>query len=97
MGQYFDVPGSDLVKSTPKDYNPSPTNFLPRVHNVTVRKWALQIHELWLELTRKVSPSVAMEPNKHTLLPLNYSVVVPGARFEEVYYWDSYWVIKYTS
>lgn len=94
LGQYFDVAGSDLVKSTPRDYNPSPTNFLPRVHNVTVRKWALQIHELWLELTRKVSPSVAMEPNKHTLLPLNYSVVVPGARFEEVYYWDSYWVIK---
>ena len=22
------------------------------------------------------------------------SFVVPGARFREVYYWDSYWVIK---
>lgn len=94
MGQYFDVPGSDLIASTPKDFNPNPSNFLPRVQNVTVRKWALQIHELWLELTRKVSPSVAMEPNKHTLLPLNRSVVVPGNRFKEVYYWDSYWVIK---
>ncbi|KAG0571890.1 hypothetical protein KC19_VG051300 [Ceratodon purpureus] len=92
--QYFDTAGSDLIASTPRDYNPSPTNFLPRVQNVTVRKWALQIHELWLELTRKVSPSVAMHPEKHTLVPLNCSVVVPGARFKEVYYWDSYWVIK---
>lgn len=94
VGQYFDVPGSELIATTPKDFHSNPTNFLPRVQNVTVRKWALQIHELWLELTRKVSPAVAMEPLKHTLLPLNHAVVVPGARFKEVYYWDSYWVIK---
>ena len=96
LKQYFDAAGSDLIASTPRDFNPSPKSFLPRVQNATVRNWALQIHELWLELTRKVSPSVAMHPEKHTLVPLNHSVVVPGARFREVYYWDSYWVIKYS-
>lgn len=95
MKKYLEVPGTDLIAATPNDFKANPSNFLPRVQNVTVRKWALQIHELWLELTRKVSPSVAMNPDKHTLLPLNHSVVVPGARFKEVYYWDSYWVIKY--
>lgn len=93
--QFFDVAGNDLIPSTPKDFNPSPPNFLPQVQNAYARKWALKVHGLWLELTRKVSPSVAKEPNQHTLLPLNYSVVIPGERFKEAYYWDSYWVIKY--
>lgn len=92
--QFFDVAGNDLIPSTPKDFNPSPPNFLPQVQNAYARKWALKVHGLWLELTRKVSPSVAKEPNQHTLLPLNYSVVIPGERFKEAYYWDSYWVIK---
>jgi alpha,alpha-trehalase len=30
----------------------------------------------------------------HTLRPLPEAVVVPGSRFIEVYYWDSYWVIR---
>jgi alpha,alpha-trehalase len=93
--EYFNVAGSDLIPSTPKDFNPSPPNFLPGVQNLKARKWALQIHGLWLELIRKVSPSVAEEPNLHTLVPLSHPVVIPGARFREAYYWDSYWVIKY--
>lgn len=95
MKEYFNVAGSDLIPSTPKDFNPSPLNFLPRVRNLNARIWALQIHGLWLELIRKVSPSVAEEPNLHTLVPLSHPVVIPGARFREAYYWDSYWVIKY--
>lgn len=92
--EYFNAAGSDLILSTPKDFIPNPPNFLPRVQNLSARKWALQIHGLWLELIRKVSPSVAQDPNLHTLVPLSHPVVVPGARFREVYYWDSYWVIK---
>lgn len=33
-------------------------------------------------------------PELHTLLWVPHPFVVPGARFREVYYWDSYWVIK---
>lgn len=94
LSQYFELADSNVIADAPKDFNRIPQNFLPLVHNPQVRKWALQIHELWLELSRKISPSVAMNPNKNTLLPLNNTVLVPGARFREVYYWDSYWVIK---
>ena len=35
----------------------------------------------------------ATHPEQHTLLPLPNPFVIPGDRFREVYYWDSYWII----
>jgi neutral trehalase len=29
-----------------------------------------------------------------TIIPLKNSVVVPGGRYREVYYWDSYWILQ---
>ena len=31
---------------------------------------------------------------RHTLLHLPRPFVVPGGRFREVYYWDSFWIIR---
>ena len=47
------------------------------------------IDALWPVLTRK-----ADEPRPHSsLLPLPHRYVVPGGRFREVYYWDSYFTM----
>lgn len=92
---YFEDAGDDLVHVDPEDFVPEPEGFLPKVKNLEVRAWALQVHSLWKNLTRKVSGSVVAEPELHTLLPLPASAVVPGSRFREVYYWDSYWVIRF--
>ena len=45
------------------------------------------LNALWDVLTRK--PDEA----KGSLLPLPYSYIVPGGRFGEVYYWDSYFTM----
>lgn len=79
---------------TPVDYDADPSDFLPKVRNAAARTWGLQVHSLWPSLTRLVSPDVEREPDRHTLLPLRHPFVVPGERFREVYYWDSYWVIR---
>lgn len=48
------------------------------------------IDALWPLLTRR-SP----QPLPHdSLLPLPYPYVVPGGRFREVYYWDSYFTMR---
>ena len=44
---------------------------------------------LWPVLTRKADQ---IEP-RSSLIPLPYDYVVPGGRFSEVYYWDSYFTI----
>lgn len=94
MKEYFYEAGSDLHEYTPLDYQAEPANFLPHVKNGKVRSWALKVHSLWLQLARKVAPNVEEEPDQHTLLPLPHPVVVPGSRFREAYYWDSYWIIR---
>lgn len=94
MGEYMRGAGEDLVEVVPEDYVPEPTGFLPKVESPEVRAWALEVHSLWKNLSRKVSNGVRDRPDLHTLLPLPNPVVIPGSRFREVYYWDSYWVIR---
>lgn len=91
---YFEGAGDDLVYRDPQDFVPEPEGFLPKVNQPQVRAWALQVHSLWKNLSRKISGAVKAQPDLHTLLPLPGSVVIPGSRFREVYYWDSYWVIR---
>lgn len=33
-------------------------------------------------------------PERHSLIYVPYEFIVPGGRFREFYYWDTYWVIK---
>jgi alpha,alpha-trehalase len=48
---------------------------------------AEHINQLWSMLTR------LPDEKKGSLIPLPYSYVVPGGRFGEVYYWDSYFTM----
>lgn len=45
------------------------------------------IHQLWKVLTRNP------DEKKGSLIPLPNSYIVPGGRFGEVYYWDSYFTM----
>lgn len=94
LNEYFGAVGSDLVSNVPPDFKAEAEGFLPGVVNEEVRKWALEVHSLWKVLSRKVAKSVAERPDEHTLIPLPEGVVIPGSRFREVYYWDSYWIIR---
>uniref|UniRef100_A0A803LWN7 Trehalase n=1 Tax=Chenopodium quinoa TaxID=63459 RepID=A0A803LWN7_CHEQI len=91
---YFNGAGDDLIYVKPADFVAEPNGFLPKVKNPEVRAWALQVHALWKNLSREASPDVKKHPELHTLLPIPEPCVIPGSRFREVYYWDSYWVIR---
>nr|CAD1835463.1 unnamed protein product [Ananas comosus var. bracteatus] len=94
LDEYFDEAGSDLAYVEPVDFVPEPEGFLPNVENPRVRDWALKVHSLWKDLSRRVADEVRERPERHTLLPLPSPVIVPGSRFREVYYWDSYWIVR---
>jgi alpha,alpha-trehalase len=95
VARYFAAAGSDLLAADPPDFDADPRGFLPGVVSGEARAWALEVHALWRDLARRVAPAVVARPDGHTLLPLPGRVVVPGSRFREVYYWDSYWVVRY--
>ncbi|XP_060674554.1 trehalase isoform X2 [Ziziphus jujuba] len=94
IGKYFEAAGDDVVYAEPEDFVPEPEGFLPKVKNQEVRAWALEVHSLWKNLSRRVSSETHKHPELHTLLPLPKQVIIPGSRFREVYYWDSYWIIS---
>jgi len=47
------------------------------------------IDQLWDQLTRRTPTA----PPYSSMLPLPYPYVVPGGRFRELYYWDSYFTM----
>lgn len=47
-----------------------------------------------MDAGRQVSASVKENPERHTFLPRQYPMIVPGGRFRESYYWDSWWIIR---
>ncbi|KAG6548660.1 hypothetical protein Mapa_009814 [Marchantia paleacea] len=93
ISQYFDEAGSELEVYPARDFVAAP-EFLPEVKNQEVLAWAYDVHAIWKNLTRNETPEVAADNERFTMVPLENAFVIPGSRFREIYYWDSYWVIR---
>ncbi|XP_076802688.1 trehalase-like isoform X2 [Clavelina lepadiformis] len=89
----FSPPGSEFGEWTPDDWTSSP-NFLHKIADIDLRKWASNLNGLWKILGRKMVEDVKENPSLYSIIPVDNPVVVPGGRFREFYYWDSYWVIR---
>lgn len=57
------------------------------VYSSSNKSIELHLSDLWDELTRKPDQQAG------TLIPLPYPYIVPGGRFREIYYWDSYFTM----
>lgn len=53
----------------------------------TTRPLGKHIESLWNELTRKPSQQ------EGTMIPIPHPYIVPGGRFREIYYWDSFFTM----
>ncbi|EJD37494.1 glycoside hydrolase [Auricularia subglabra TFB-10046 SS5] len=76
------------------DFVDSP-DFLKNVSDPVVQGFAKTVHGYWNNLVRQTNTSTLCTGAKceSTLIPLNHTFVVPGGRFREIYYWDSYFVM----
>ena len=83
------TPGFDLA-SFVNQYFSGPTPPGPTVNPAPSGQHMLDyVRSLWPVLQQ----SAASVPPYSTLLPLPYPYIVPGGRFREVYYWDSYFTM----
>ncbi|KAK2498070.1 hypothetical protein MC885_013273 [Smutsia gigantea] len=48
----------------------------------------------WDSRGRQVKPAVSSHPEQFSLIHSQHPFIVPGGRFVEFYYWDSYWVME---
>ncbi|CAL9684359.1 unnamed protein product [Knipowitschia caucasica] len=93
INMYFEKPGSEFETWTPPDWHNKP-EFLNKINDKQLREWAFKIHQLWKQLGKKIRDDVREQPQLYSQIYTPYPVVVPGGRFRELYYWDSYWVIN---
>ncbi|ENN70552.1 hypothetical protein HUJ04_007985 [Dendroctonus ponderosae] len=84
---------TELATWTPEDFNPSPS-FLKRIKDDEIKTFASDLVGIWPSLGRKVSSTVFQNPEKHSLIGVPNGIIIPGGRFKEFYYWDSYWIIE---
>ncbi|MGM8931070.1 alpha,alpha-trehalase TreF [Salinicola halophyticus] len=83
-----DAPGFDLSAFVQEHFT---HEVVPTRDYVSPPNQSLMVHidGLWDVLTRQPR----QHPRYSSLLPLPYAYVVPGGRFSELYYWDSYFTM----
>lgn len=84
--------GDDLEEWSPPDWKENP-EFIDRIKDDNLRDFASKLNELWKKLGRKISDEARQNPARSSLILVKNPFIVPGGRFREYYYWDSYWVV----
>ncbi len=83
-------PSPDLKKFVEANFN---LPVIPQLNYIQQEKDpAMHIKNLWGVLKREADVA-GSEVNGSSLLPLPNAYIVPGGRFREIYYWDSYFTM----
>ncbi|EYC31283.1 hypothetical protein Y032_0004g2073 [Ancylostoma ceylanicum] len=93
VDEFFDQPEDELVDCDPIDWDPSDDAF-HSIKDANYRAFAVALHRKWPTLYRKISDNVRVRPERYSIIPVPNPFVVPGGRFREIYYWDSFFIIK---
>ncbi|CAH0480467.1 unnamed protein product [Peronospora belbahrii] len=101
IDDHFDLPGTDLLPITPFDYQgQSYPPMIADIQDEELRDWAFGLHQIWQSLGRIRNPHVkgsllrSRKLDEPTLNQPAHVLIVPGGRFRESYYWDSYWIVQ---
>ncbi|CAK9819937.1 unnamed protein product [Anthophora plagiata] len=89
----FDPEGSEFEEWDPEDWISHP-HFLDKILDDDLRKFAADLNRIWKMLGRKIKEDVRIHEDQYSIIYVPNPVIVPGGRFREFYYWDSYWIIK---
>lgn len=94
LDDYFEPVGSDLATWIPDDFQPEPPVIHEMPDSYKYKTWAKDINNLWTILGRNITDSVLEHPERHSFLPMSHPMIVPGGRFRESYYWDTWWIMR---
>lgn len=93
LNENFEPAGSEFEKWEPFDWAKDP-KFLDSIMDSDFREWGRQLNNLWKFLGRKMKDDVRENQDLYSIIYVPHPVIVPGGRFREFYYWDSYWIIR---
>ncbi|XP_041449193.1 trehalase isoform X3 [Drosophila obscura] len=93
VDEYFSPKGTELEVWTPTDWKANPS-FLDLITDPDLKQWGQELNNIWKDLGRKMIDDVGKNPEYYSIIPVPNPVIIPGGRFIEFYYWDSYWIIR---
>lgn len=85
--------GDELEVWLPPDFTSRPS-LADRIADPEYRNWALALNEIWKTLARKIKDDVKVRPELYSLIWVPNGFCIPGGRFRELYYWDTYWIVN---
>lgn len=91
MNENFGEAGTEIQ---PYNITTPPLTWLDSINDPTYRGWIDILHHRWSQLTFHFNTDSLCDGCVTSTLPVKRPFVVPGGRFREFYYWDSYFVIR---
>ncbi|RNA08129.1 trehalase isoform X1, partial [Brachionus plicatilis] len=85
--------GREVVEMDPEDWTPEPS-YTKKIKDQTLRSFSIDLNLKWKNLLKMFDRSRICSECESSAILTNNSFIVPGGRFNEYYYWDSYWVIE---
>jgi len=93
LDTYFLPAGANVLPYKPADWQPQPP-FLSGIALAELRTFGLAVHTTWLKLTKHFNSTPFCTGCTSSAVNIPFPFVVPGGRFREFYYWDTYFVIQ---
>ncbi|XP_029340944.1 trehalase-like [Acyrthosiphon pisum] len=93
VNEFFDKEDSELEEWTPTDWIKN-KEIVNNIKDEKLKDWAKYINNMWPNLGRKIRDDVRLRPEYYSIIYVPNPFIIPGGRFREIYYWDSYWIIR---
>ncbi|CAI2183334.1 13158_t:CDS:2 [Funneliformis geosporum] len=90
----FGLEGQELIYSPISPF-PSNPSFLDDISSPILLNFAKMIHMIWNDLSREFDEnSLPCKECESTFIRVEKKFIIPGGRFRELYYQDSYYIIE---
>jgi alpha,alpha-trehalase len=86
-------PGVEITRAEFTDWTHSP-RFVQTLKSDKLKHFSLELNRIWLDLYKKFDTDKLDANCVSSHLPMKHPFIVPGGRFIEMYYWDTYWTIE---
>ncbi|KAF9167017.1 hypothetical protein DFQ26_006152 [Actinomortierella ambigua] len=93
VNDHFHPAGTEVVPGELPDFVQEPT-FLNDIKDPIMRGFAQHLNAFWPNLTKRVDLSTICPDCETTLIVPKHDFIVPGGRFREFYYWDTYFTFQ---
>lgn len=71
----------ELDNATLPDWKESPA-ILKSIQDPQFRQWAKNLNDFWKSLARKIKEDLIINPQRHSLIYVKNTFIIPGGRFK---------------